>query len=1331
MNIHKLLIFLAVFFCYTNLLATALNSPLLPKGEQLQNFEHLFKNVIPRKPISAITLSDKILAASIDDSVYLWDIQLGTEIKRLGNLSNKMINSLTFNSTAKFLAIGYDDLVQIWDINLGQQIQQLAKQSGDFTTLTFSPKNSNLLALGSVTGMIYLWDWSNNQLVKQWQGHSTAVNTLAFNSNARLLASGGSDAVIYLWEVLSDEKQILQGHLDVVTSVKFNENGDYLASASWDKTVRLWSIKSDELNQAEILTGHSAAINTLDFSPDGKNLISGAMDNTIGLWDLQAKNKPVKFLLGHTNNIIAVVFSPTGHFFASASWDKTVRLWQANQEIQRFEGHASSVYKVAFNPIDKTLISSSNAPGFTIWHNLSSNFSSGIRYLATNEKHPINAYDISPNGKILAFSAKNRLIYFLDLQSGRKIKHLLMPSEVNTLAFSPNGQILAIGTRYPTELQPEMSSLYLLSGEKLNTLNGHTNHVFALAFSPDGQVLASGSDDKTIKLWNISSGENIKTLEGHEHFITSIAFNSEGNLLASGSWDKTVRLWDVLLGKEIKRLNGHSHYVTAVSFSPNNHILASSSWDKTIRLWEIISGKLLHSLTNHTDFVNSIAFNQTGDFLASGSKDSTIRLWEVNTGKLNQVMIKGAGATWASCHILTQRCWRVDDGTLLVNKQPNGRIESILPQVKQAKPLHIESSVESIVLDYNKPATFSLSISNHDTIPVYWIKLRQVFEPQNPLIFYPPATHLVLKAHEHITLPVKISTWLNNNPQTTQLNLSISTAQHQTQSIVIPVRIQVPNSFSWVFLLSLLALFISIILYYLSLYYHPIVQTLSADSSQLLALSLEQLPKAKRLLRMTFRLDSVLSSNDSHLKWLNQAINFIQQSNSLRCQLLANRLSATVQSHKDIFILHLSANFPLKLDRLIIYFPPVLMTAQEIIWRLRQDDISFQATLVINLEPTLNLQTYAQDRTNLWVIPNSRELTNLLLSPHPIEIFTKLLSQQLAITYLSPYQTQGGITKSNAFFGREQILAQIFNRELRNYLVIGGRQLGKTSLLRQIERYYQHHPKIECVYLSVGRSDKKIFNQYLTNLPNKRQSLLLIDEADIFIQREMATDYPMLNHFRNLSEEGRCYFILAGFWDLYQATVLDYHSPIKNFGESITIGALEPKACRKLAIEPMKMLGINYDKDELVERIVVETGQRANLIAIVCDEMLKDLTLKQKITTKIVSKALKNKTISEMLGGWTQLTNDKPAASLDRIIVYATVEKGEFELSELITLLGQYNYTTEQLMQSLTRLELAYVIQREKRVYYYSVSLFREILLEQAVDSLLKHELFVNNANGC
>jgi WD40 repeat protein len=79
----------------------------------------------------------------------------------------------------------------------------------------------------------------------------------------------------------------------------------------------------------------------------------------------------------------------------------------------------------------------------------------------------------------------------------------------------------------------------------LKTLEDHAGYVRSLSFDGKG-LLASGSDDKMIKIWDVSSGLCVKKLSGHSGCVLSVIFDGNG-LLESGSDDKSIKIWEIPL----------------------------------------------------------------------------------------------------------------------------------------------------------------------------------------------------------------------------------------------------------------------------------------------------------------------------------------------------------------------------------------------------------------------------------------------------------------------------------------------------------------------------------------------------------------------------------------------------------------------------------------------------------------------------------------------------------------------------------------------------------------------------------------------------------------
>jgi WD40 repeat protein/predicted Ser/Thr protein kinase len=183
------------------------------------------------------------------------------------------------------------------------------------------------------------------------------------------------------------------------------------------------------------------------------------------------------------------------------------------------------------------------------------------------------------------------------------------------------------------------------------TLRGHQGWVSSVSFSPDGKFLASGSEDATVKVWDVGSWREVATLRGHQGWVFSVSFSPDGKFLASGDLDNTVKVWDVGSWREVATLEGHGDEVWSVTFSPDGKFLASGSLDNTVKVWAVGSWREVATLEGHGDEVNiwkvmkwqkvaslghergvtSVTFSPDGGTLVSGGFDGTMKFWKVGS----------------------------------------------------------------------------------------------------------------------------------------------------------------------------------------------------------------------------------------------------------------------------------------------------------------------------------------------------------------------------------------------------------------------------------------------------------------------------------------------------------------------------------------------------------------------------------------------------------------------------------------------------------------------------------------------------------------------------
>ena len=543
-------------------------------------------------------------------------------------------------------------------------------------------------------------------------------------------------------------------------------------------------------------------------------------------------------------------------------------------------------------------------------------------------------------------------------------------------------------------------------------------------------------------------------------------------------------------------------------------------------------------------------------------------------------------------------------------------------------------------------------------------------------------------------------------------------------------------------------------------YRHPLVLELSGRPAAIRTLPVHRLREARRRLRQTGHLPRVLEASKVEPPWLDSAIRYLTTDRAQRAEALARRLAAVLETSENggqepmRWTLRLGPAFPLNLEKLTLVLPAADTPLDDLRTQLRNRPGRDTVALVVGYDAAQQEalhQALATDHTHQWAAPSATELTALLLSRDPPKELATLLARQVNRIRLSPYQTGQGLRRGEIFFGREAQLAHILNRAPASYLLVGGRQLGKSSLLRAIERQLVDDPEVECHYLVLETStyDDQQLGQRLARClgldgeigleeileylahpaSDGRRRLLLIDESDALVRHERGREYRLFSRFRSLAEENRCHVVLAGFWDLYAAAALDYQAPIKNFGEVLTLGALEEEACHQLATRPMETLGLSWESETDRAELVRCTGQRANLMAIACHEILKNLAAEDReIGGQALAKALDSRAMANaVFGGWETLAgpDDREGSRLDRLVVYATVTRDHFTQAEVLGILDERGHpvSPERLRRTLERLEIAFVLRREGERYAYCVPLFVERLRAQEPDLLFDNEL--------
>ena len=491
------------------------------------------------------------------------------------------------------------------------------------------------------------------------------INAIQFSPDGNELAVGSSIGIWMYSVATGDELALLTGHTAQIQNLAFSPDGKILASTSNDRTIRVWDTETGK--QLVVLSDRRNFPGTLAFSPDSTTIASDGRTGTIQIWDV-ATGDPLATLTGHTDTVEALAFSPDGKTLASTSEDLSIRLWDIDSEehLSTLTGHKKPVKVLVFSPDGNTLASAGMGGTVRLWD---PGTGKQIRALVQ--------FGLTDTDQ--EFPAATRQTAWID-----------------TLAFSPDGSMLASGDHHGTVRLWRLSDGSLLSTAQPDT-EPIPRSIRTLAFSMDKPIFMTVDWKGTIHSWNASTGTQLATLtlKGHGDWGHALGFADDGTTLMSVGWrsqGKTVQFWDINGNRAFTPLVlPRSNVINAYTFSPDGKILAGTTDKNVVGLWDLQTNSQRAALVGHTWFVDTLAFSSDSTLLASGGRDGAIYVWDVETGhrkktfKGHQISVKALafspdGSTLASTNHRGVRLWDVQTSTLratLIAHEDSGQADTL------------------------------------------------------------------------------------------------------------------------------------------------------------------------------------------------------------------------------------------------------------------------------------------------------------------------------------------------------------------------------------------------------------------------------------------------------------------------------------------------------------------------------------------------------------------------------------------------------------------------------------------------------------------------------
>ncbi len=289
--------------------------------------------------------------------------------------------------------------------------------------LAFSTE-AKLVAVGRGS-TVELVDPVSQVAVKKFDGHRGAVNALVWSADgSQLFAASGEDAIegeVRQWDVATAKvARTFTGHRDVIYALALSPDGSTLATGSYDQKIRLWNVADGK--ERKTLSGHNGAVFALGFRPDGKLIASASADRTVKLWDV-ATGERRDTLSQPTKEQFAVAWSADGKRLAAAGADNRIRVWSVSPDakettnpllLARF-AHEQAILRLVWSGDGKTMLSSAQDGTVRVWD------AAEVRERVLLEKQPDWPTALAFSGDVIVTGRADGTVAFYDAKTGKVI----------------------------------------------------------------------------------------------------------------------------------------------------------------------------------------------------------------------------------------------------------------------------------------------------------------------------------------------------------------------------------------------------------------------------------------------------------------------------------------------------------------------------------------------------------------------------------------------------------------------------------------------------------------------------------------------------------------------------------------------------------------------------------------------------------------------------------------------------------------------------------------------------------------------------------------------